>query len=142
MIKQAFLILLLCMSLSTLFAQANRIEGVWLVEDKSAHFKIYKSEGLYRGEVVWLRDPIDPQTGKPWLDKHNKDEKKRNQPIMGLACLTDFQYKDGEYIDGTIYDSRDGKVYKGKLWLEDGRTLKVRGYLGFLFQTETWRRVE
>jgi uncharacterized protein (DUF2147 family) len=34
-------------------------------------------------------------------------------------------------------DPDDGKVYKSEVWLEDGK-LKVRGYLGLFYRTQTW----
>ena len=36
-------------------------------------------------------------------------------------------------------DPEDGKVYKAEMWLDQGR-LKVRGYLGLLYRTQTWVR--
>ena len=45
---------------------------------------------------------------------------------------------DGDrYKAGTILDPEDGKVYKAELWIEDGK-LKVRGYLGPFYKTQTW----
>lgn len=37
-----------------------------------------------------------------------------------------------------IYEA-NGKDYKCSIWLEDGK-LKVRGYIGFLYETQTWKR--
>ena len=34
-------------------------------------------------------------------------------------------------------DPEDGKIYKGEVWVEDGK-LKVRGYLGMFYKTQTW----
>jgi hypothetical protein len=36
-----------------------------------------------------------------------------------------------------IMDPEDGKTYEAELWVEDGK-LKVRGYLGFFYRTQTW----
>lgn len=41
------------------------------------------------------------------------------------------------YKGGTILDPDDGKVYKAEVW-EEGGTLKVRGYLGVFYRTQTW----
>ena len=41
-----------------------------------------------------------------------------------------------------IYKSGDklnGKTYKCAIWIEDGK-LKVRGYLGVFYETQTWNR--
>jgi uncharacterized protein (DUF2147 family) len=44
-----------------------------------------------------------------------------------------------EYAAGNILDPEEGKVYKCKLWLE-GTELKVRGYWGPFYRTQTWTR--
>ena len=41
------------------------------------------------------------------------------------------------YKGGTILDPEDGKVYKAEIWTEEGK-LKVRGYLGPFYKTQTW----
>lgn len=38
-----------------------------------------------------------------------------------------------------IMDPEDGKVYKAEVWTEDGK-LKVRGYLGVFYRTQTWTK--
>jgi uncharacterized protein (DUF2147 family) len=61
----------------------------------------------------------------------------KGQPIVGLIIIRDLSLSDGRYKGGTIMDPKDGKVYKAELWVEDGK-LKVRGYLGLFYKTETW----
>ena len=123
-------------------AQADKIEGVWLTQDKGAQVKIYKANNLYYGKITWLKQPNDPRTNKPLLDEKNKDPEKRTQTLVGSKILWNFKFYDNEYIDGKVYDSRDGKIYSGKLWLSDSNTLKMRGYVGIFFNTETWTRVK
>ncbi len=125
----------------TAFPQSDNIIGTWLTEDKEAHVKIYKTNNIYYGKIIWLKKPNDPDTGKPWLDKENEAVSKRKLPLMGSKMLWGFKYDDGEYVDGSVYDSRDGAIYSGKLWLEDKNILKMRGYWGFFYSTETWTRV-
>ena len=40
---------------------------------------------------------------------------------------------------GKIYNPKNGKTYKCSIWL-DGANLKVRGYLGVFYETQTWKR--
>jgi uncharacterized protein (DUF2147 family) len=44
-----------------------------------------------------------------------------------------------EFEGGDILDPEVGKVYSCKLWLEGGQ-LKVRGYLGPFYRTQTWEK--
>jgi uncharacterized protein (DUF2147 family) len=48
---------------------------------------------------------------------------------------------EDEYADGEILDPNNGKIYRCKLWLE-GKDLKLRGYLGPFYRTQTWVRVK
>jgi uncharacterized protein (DUF2147 family) len=41
------------------------------------------------------------------------------------------------YTGGNILDPEVGKVYRCKLWLE-GENLKVSGYWGPFYRTQTW----
>ena len=126
--------------------QSNDILGIWLNEDKDAHVKIYENSGKYYGEVVWLQDPLDEDTGKPKLDKENEDEVLRTRPIMGLKLLKDFEFDgEDEWKEGKIYDPKNGKTYSCYMEFKDETKdlLKVRGYIGFsmIGRTTYWTRV-
>ena len=123
------------------------ILGVWLNEDKDAHINIYSENSKYYGKIVWLKDPIDEETGKPKLDDENEDESLRNRPVMGLMLLRDFVFDgDDEWEDGRIYDPKNGKDYSCYMAFpdeDDKNILKVRGYIGIslLGRTTYWTRI-
>jgi len=127
---------------------ADDILGIWLNEDKDAHVNVYKENNLYFGKIVWLKDPIDEETGKPKLDDENNDESLRDRPVMGLLLLRNFEFDgDDEWENGKVYDPKNGKDYSCYMEFpdnEDKNTLKVRGYIGFslLGRTTYWTRVE
>jgi len=114
--------------------------GKWkTVDDRTGKVKseveIYEQGGKLFGKIVGLTEPNDAQ-GKPrtctrctGLDK--------DKPIVGLVIIRDLAASGERYKGGTILDPEDGKVYKAEIWVEDG-TLKVRGYLGFFYRTQTW----
>jgi len=49
---------------------------------------------------------------------------------------------DGEYVDGYVYNPRNGETYRMKAEATGKTTLKVRGYLGIslLGQSQIWTR--
>jgi uncharacterized protein (DUF2147 family) len=107
--------------------------------------KIYKTtSGHYAGKIVWLKEPIDPETGKPKLDKRNPDESLRTVPTLGLVNLKGFTYneEEKEWQNGTVYDPKVGKEYSCKMNLQDANTLDVRGFIGVSMfgRTDTWTR--
>ena len=122
--------------------KADDIVGIWLTPGKEpAKIQIYKSGEKYFGKIIWLKFP--GENGKPRIDSNNPDKTKRNNQIIGLMILNEFQFDgDNEWEDGKIYDPESGKTYSCYLSLKDKNTLKVRGYIGFsLFgRTEIWTK--
>ena len=123
--------------------KADAIIGVWKNGSGKGHIQIYKNNSKYYGKIVWLRDAVDPTTGRPKVDRKNSDPAQRSNPLIGLVMLKDFKYDDEEWNDGHIYNPSDGKEYKGYMKMKDSKTLTVRGYVGFslLGKTDTWTRV-
>ncbi len=130
------------------FAQtADDILGVWKNGEGTGLVQIYKTtSGHYAGKLVWLKEPIDPETGKPKLDKRNPDAGKRNVATLGLVMLKAFKFADADknWSGGTIYDPKNGKEYSCTIAIKDGNKdlLDVRGFMGIsLFgRTDTWTR--
>ena len=121
------------------YAQTEII-GVWQTQDKEAKVKIYEQNGIYYGKTIWLKSP-KTKNGLPILDDKNPDKYLRKRSLIDLIILTDFKYESKEWIDGKLYNPFEGETYKCKMWLENSNTLKVRGYVGFLYETETWQKL-
>ncbi len=63
------------------------------------------------------------------------------QRIIGMEILKDLKKEEGTYSGGNILDPKVGKIYRCRIWLE-GETLKVRGYWGIFYRTQTWLRTK
>lgn len=145
-ISKWLLCCLLCLP-AILHAQneADAIIGNWKNGEGTGVIQIYKTtSGHYAGKIVWLKEPIDPDTGKPKLDKRNPDESKRNTPTLGLVNMGSFSYnaEGKEWTDGFIYDPKTGKEYSCKMKLKNANALEVRGYIGLSIfgRTDNWSR--
>lgn len=120
--------------------------GYWKTEDQKAIVNIYpclNDQQKLCGKIVKLRDPIDPETGNPKVDKKNDDAKLRDRPLLGLEMLTGFIPEKGsatKWEEGAIYSPTEGKTYRSTMEL-DGDTLKVAGYVLFFSKTQKWTRV-
>ena len=126
-----------------LFSQnSNDIIGIWLNEEKDAKIEIYKSENLFFGKLIWLKEPKDIN-GKFKTDKNNPNKNLRNEKLLGLKILSNLMWnnKEKEWINGSIYNARDGKTYQVFANLSE-KKLKLRGYIGFsLFgKTTIWTK--
>jgi uncharacterized protein (DUF2147 family) len=138
--------LLFITTVSTAQNTGNEIIDTWWNQEKEAQIEIYQSGSTYAGKIVWLKEPNDPETGKPKLDKKNPVTKLRSRSLLGSDLLYGFTFdkSEKEWIDGTIYDGREGKTYKCYIVLNTDGTLKVRGYIGAswmgLGKTNIWTR--
>jgi len=126
---------------------AKDVLGKWLNEDKDAHIEIFMKGDKFFGKLVWIKDPIDSETGKPKLDKHNPDPELQKRPSLGIELLTNFVFDDDEWEDGEIYDPKTGKTYSCYMEFPDEdnlNRLKIRGYVGFslLGKTTYWTKVK
>jgi uncharacterized protein (DUF2147 family) len=143
--KPLLLLLFIFSSLTALSQKGDAVIGKWKNGEGTGIVEIYRTtSGHYAGKIIWLKEPIDPETGKPKLDKRNPDESKRQVPTLGLINMHGFKYneEDNVWEDGNIYDPKNGKEYSCKMELQDNNTLKVRGYIGvsMIGRTDTWTR--
>lgn len=140
-----FLTLALSFFALTAMAQ-NPFLGKWkTIDDETGRIKsvveITERDGKLYGQIIELfRLPEEDQN--PICDECEDDRK--DQPALGMEIVRDMVPVAGEleWEDGTICDPKNGKVYDCEMWLEEDNMdeLKVRGYILFLFRTQTWLR--
>mgnify|MGYP001210438130 CR=1 FL=1 len=112
--------------------------GLWKTIDddgqtEKSYVQITEKDGTLSGKVVrLLQKPQDT------LCEECTGERK-DQPIVGMEIMWGLtKEEDGKtYTGGKILDPDNGKEYRCKIWRE-GDTLKVRGYIAFLYRTQTW----
>lgn len=124
---------------SGLFAQAN-VEGRWkTIDDETGEMKsiveISIKDGKLYGKIVELQSGADKNKVCTECTDHRKGKK-----ILGMQIITGLE-KDDDVWEGDdgILDPENGKLYDVKIWVEDGK-LQVRGYIGFIFRTQSWVR--
>ena len=116
--------------------------GRWkTIDDKTgkpvSEVELYDQGGKLYGKIVGLTEPNEPNGKAKTCGKCSGADK--GKPIVGLIIIRDLSASDGRFKGGTILDPEDGKVYKAEIWMEGG-TLKVRGYLGMFYKTQTWQK--
>lgn len=127
-------------------ALGQGVFGVWkTVDDETGAVKslvkIYKNEGKVFGKII---EVLDEETTDPDpICSACKDDRK-GQRVIGMEILRDLEEDGVEYVEGTICDPENGKVYDCKIWVdsEDSNRLMVRGYLYFIYRTQEWIRVQ
>lgn len=137
-------IMTLCLALLSFALSAQSVVGKWrTIDDETGKPKsvveIYKKGDVYEGKILKLfREPHEEQD--PICDDCDEDDPRYNQKVIGMVIIKDMKYysEDEELNDGTILDPKDGTVYDCKIWLGEDGKLNVRGYVLFLFRTQTW----
>lgn len=132
--KLLLLALAIMLLLPAIAKHQDKVLGTWLTQHGDSKVTIKKDAmSKFYGEITWLKEPN--KDGKPKVDDKNPDAKLQNRPIMGLRMLDGFVYKDKQWVDGTIYNPKEGKTYKCNMWFYDGNynLLHVKGYIGFSF---------
>ncbi len=138
-------ILTIILTVSAFHVFSQEVTGYWkTIDDDSGEPKsivhVYKNaDGTLTGKVVQLfRKPHEDQD--PVCEDCPKDDYRHGQKVKGMVIMSGME-KDGEvYSGGEILDPENGSTYRCKIWLEGQGKLKVRGYLGPFFRTQTWLR--
>jgi len=126
----------------TVGAEAAR--GRWqTIDDRTGRPRALVTVRIENGELkghierIYSRPDEDPDpvcgACKGW---------RHGRKVVGMEILWGFHVRGDRWVGGRVLDPENGKEYRGKVWLEDSDTLKLRGYWGPFHRTQTWRRLK
>ncbi|MDO6471989.1 DUF2147 domain-containing protein [Maribacter sp. 1_MG-2023] len=145
MINKSIQLTILFTVFITMSISAQSVFGKWkTIDDRTdlpkGVIEIYKKEGKMYGKVVKILE--EGQEGRI-CDKC--DGELKDKPVTGMEIITDGElHDDGEWKGKRLFDPEQAMTFRFKIWLnpENEDELKVRGYLAFIYRTQTWIRVE
>ncbi len=114
---------------------ATPIAGRWITAGGKAMVRIDRCGTEICGRIERV---LKATPGGATTDVNNKDKGLRARPFVGLPILTGFT-DQGKDWRGRIYNPEDGKTYKSVVTRAADGTLKVKGCVAFLCQTQTWQ---
>jgi uncharacterized protein (DUF2147 family) len=114
--------------------------GIWLTQAGDAKVKVSRCGGGLCGVIVWLKEPIDPETGKPAIDGKNPNPALATRPMIGLPLFRGMRPSGPNKWSGQIYNADDGKSYASSVSVMGPDSLRVEGCVGALCGGETWTR--
>ncbi|MGN6670916.1 MAG: DUF2147 domain-containing protein [Candidatus Nucleicultricaceae bacterium] len=122
-------------------AVAKTPRGTWLTEDGRAKVKIENcpSSNLLCGEIVWLKEPKN-EKGEDKRDIHNPDPSLHNRTVIGLHILKNFRQDGDRWVDGEIYNPKNGKTYACTMFVNEEGNLDLRGHvlIELFGETQIW----
>jgi uncharacterized protein (DUF2147 family) len=124
-------------------ANAADPTGTWLTEAGTSRIRIADCGSALCGNIVWMKEPIDPETKKPRVDKMNPEAALRTRPMMGVAIVIGMRPSGAHKWSGQVYNAEDGKTYSGSITMVNAGALKLEGcaLAGLICKAQTWTRV-
>ena len=117
--------------------------GTWLTQGGNSRIRIADCGGALCGTIIWLKEPNDPDTGKPKTDKNNSDAGKRSRPLIGVQIVLGMKPAGADKWSGQVYNAEDGKTYSGNLTYSGGSALELKGCAlgGLVCKAQAWTKV-
>lgn len=134
---RALLYLIPALAIGSPAIAATPIAGRYLTADGSGIVQIGRCGETICGRLATI---LKAAPDAPRVDVNNADPALRTRPILGMAILTGFVDKGGDWR-GTIYDPRTGRTYKSIVRREGDGSLKVQGCIVIFCQTQRWTPV-
>ena len=133
------------------FAQASAnyfpdsIIGLYQGKHEGTEFKVrieQNADGTFSAKLVWVKDCINPETGRKRMDVKNPDKSKRYTPLDEVEIITGLKYNEEKkcWDKGRMYDPSKGKASSISAFFEPDDRLSVKGKL--LARKEYWRKIE
>jgi len=140
-IRTGLLATLLLLSMMT--TAESTIPGYWKsIDDQTGEVTAYWKLEVKDNQLLgYLVNYLGMQPDNVCIECTGELQAFFEQPISDTAWLNLSKNRDGIWQDGYIIDSGKGEKYKAKVWIENGN-LKMRGYIGFFFRTQTWLRTD
>ena len=126
------------------FAQATPV-GLWKTIDdetkqEKSYVRITDTGGVLEGKIEKI---VDPAKQESVCDR--SEDARKGQKVLGMTIVEGVKKNADEahWDGGTILDPNNGKTYKVRMTPKDGgKTMEVRGFIGFFFRNQQWTRVE
>jgi uncharacterized protein (DUF2147 family) len=126
-------------------AQAAEPFGTWWTEDNESQIRITNCGGALCGALTWLKEPNDPDTHQPKVDKNNGDATKRSRPLLGVEIVLGMKPNGTpNQWSGQVYNAKDGRTYSGSFTMTGPNTAELKGCVmgGLLCKGQIWTRAK
>ncbi|QWX82595.1 DUF2147 domain-containing protein [Cellulophaga sp. HaHaR_3_176] len=139
---------IMLIALSVLSINIGTAQGVFdewkTIDDRTGKpkgvIKIYKQDGKMYGKIIKILEE-----GKEDVKCTKCEGDLKDKPVLGMTIIDAAElHEDGEWKGKKLFDPEQAMTFRCKIWLnpDNPDELKVRGYLSFIYRTQTWLRVK
>lgn len=140
-------IVIIILLLSTGFMNAQTVFGKWkTIDDRTGKPKglieIYKKDGKMYGKILKV---LEQGREKENVLCVKCEGAMKDMPVIGMHIIKRGEKDDdGEWRGSYLFDPEQAMTFRFKIWLnpDNSDELNVRGYLAFIYRTQTWVRAE
>lgn len=128
-------------------SQPESLTGEYFIDHKVFKCKVKISrekDGTYKGQIFYVENPVDPETGLKLTDVKNPDKSKRDTPCDRIVLLYGLRYNEKKqcWDGGKVYDPTYGiKANASVEFAADGR-LQVTGSLMGISEHVFWTKLK
>ncbi len=124
-----------CACLAQSAANSDEICGKWMSSENNLIVQVYKENNLFKGKIVWFKNPDESRDMNEYYDIHNPNPLLRDRKLIGLNVLENLKFDNdtNTWENGTIYDATSGRMYSSAISMNTDKTIKVTGYWKFKF---------
>jgi uncharacterized protein (DUF2147 family) len=128
---------------NNVFSQS--VFGKWkTIDDRTGNPKgiieVYQKDGKMHGKILEILE-----VGKENFLCTKCDGYLKDKPVIGMVILQNAEkHNNGEWKGNHLFDPEQAMTFRCKIWLnpDNPNELKVRGYLAFIYRTQTWLKVK
>jgi uncharacterized protein (DUF2147 family) len=115
----------------------NDVFGKWRDVESGGLLEIYPCGGAVCIKIAQVTKPGVPK------DVNNPDRALRNRPLLGVVIMADGTKSGPAVWGGHLYNTQDGRTYKGSIKLVSEKKVKVSGCVlgGLICSGREWRKV-
>ncbi len=107
----------------------DQIIGDWISPQNDLIVRCYKSNEQYHAKVIWFKEYFDNTADDP----NGVPEKQ----WLGARVMSNFKYKEKEWVDGEIWNLKNGKKYSAYIKMPSPNKIQVVGYVFIRFFSES-----
>jgi uncharacterized protein (DUF2147 family) len=132
-----FVVLATLVMSATAHAQPAFPAGEFLTDGGKGRVRVEPCGANLCAILVWVREE---KPGETLRDGRNRNKALRTRPLRGIRVLDGLQPNGGKWDKGQGYDPERGMTFRADVTPQSNGSLKLRGCVGPICETQVWTK--